>query len=165
MALVKCEECGKEISSSAEVCPNCGCPTSLGKERERQKREEEEKKKGQIPTIVLSVISLVLWIMAIYSYSQLDDYDFYAVKYYNEITDDYAKVIFLVVFALAIDIGCFIGKMIRKRAKEKEFDTSWTPMDFGSGSSGNKGGTWTCPSCGKICSNDRDICRCGYSRY
>ncbi|MBU1625924.1 zinc ribbon domain-containing protein [bacterium] len=24
MTLIKCKECGKEISSEAEVCPNCG---------------------------------------------------------------------------------------------------------------------------------------------
>ena len=26
MALIKCPECGKEISSQAGACPNCGCP-------------------------------------------------------------------------------------------------------------------------------------------
>lgn len=26
MAMIKCPECGKEISSSAINCPNCGCP-------------------------------------------------------------------------------------------------------------------------------------------
>lgn len=26
MALIKCPECGKEISSKADKCPNCGCP-------------------------------------------------------------------------------------------------------------------------------------------
>ena len=26
MALVNCPECGKEISSLARACPNCGCP-------------------------------------------------------------------------------------------------------------------------------------------
>ena len=26
MALIKCAECGKEISSKASSCPNCGCP-------------------------------------------------------------------------------------------------------------------------------------------
>lgn len=26
MALIKCPECGKEISDKASVCPNCGCP-------------------------------------------------------------------------------------------------------------------------------------------
>lgn len=28
MALIKCPECGKEISDKAEACPNCGCPSS-----------------------------------------------------------------------------------------------------------------------------------------
>lgn len=26
--LIKCVECGKEISDKSEACPNCGCPTS-----------------------------------------------------------------------------------------------------------------------------------------
>lgn len=28
MALIKCPECGKEISDRASSCPNCGCPIS-----------------------------------------------------------------------------------------------------------------------------------------
>ena len=28
MALIRCSECGKEFSSKASACPNCGCPTS-----------------------------------------------------------------------------------------------------------------------------------------
>ena len=27
MALIKCSECGKEISDKATTCPNCGSPT------------------------------------------------------------------------------------------------------------------------------------------
>ncbi len=30
MAMIKCRECGKEISSRAEVCPNCGAKTRYG---------------------------------------------------------------------------------------------------------------------------------------
>lgn len=26
MSLIKCRECGKEISDQADRCPNCGCP-------------------------------------------------------------------------------------------------------------------------------------------
>lgn len=26
MALIKCPECGKEVSDKAKTCPNCGCP-------------------------------------------------------------------------------------------------------------------------------------------
>ena len=29
MALIKCTECGKEISSEAEFCPSCGKPSSV----------------------------------------------------------------------------------------------------------------------------------------
>lgn len=28
MALIKCEECGKEISDTTEVCIHCGCPVN-----------------------------------------------------------------------------------------------------------------------------------------
>ena len=30
MALVKCKDCGKEISPSAKTCPNCGAPVPKG---------------------------------------------------------------------------------------------------------------------------------------
>ena len=29
MALVKCTDCGKEVSENAETCPNCGNPVRL----------------------------------------------------------------------------------------------------------------------------------------
>lgn len=31
MAMIQCPECGKEISSNAESCPNCGTPLKKGK--------------------------------------------------------------------------------------------------------------------------------------
>lgn len=33
MALIKCKECGKEISSKSEVCINCGCPVDNEEEK------------------------------------------------------------------------------------------------------------------------------------
>lgn len=40
MALIKCIECGNEISNKAEVCPNCGCPVSeTVKEKNNKKRK------------------------------------------------------------------------------------------------------------------------------
>ena len=49
MALIKCSECGKEISSKATTCPNCGCPNNikskeLFKEKEYKELTKEEKK-------------------------------------------------------------------------------------------------------------------------
>ena len=36
MALIKCPECGKEISDAAESCPNCGYPI---KGQQKMKKE------------------------------------------------------------------------------------------------------------------------------
>lgn len=36
MALIKCIECGREVSEFAESCPNCGCPVSMFKNTNRQ---------------------------------------------------------------------------------------------------------------------------------
>lgn len=33
MALIKCKECGKEISDQAHACPNCGCPVKMNKNK------------------------------------------------------------------------------------------------------------------------------------
>lgn len=41
MALIKCPECGKEISDKARACVNCGCPIS---ENIEEKKEDNEKK-------------------------------------------------------------------------------------------------------------------------
>lgn len=41
MALIKCSECGKEISDKATTCPNCGCP--INKSKSNKKKSNEEK--------------------------------------------------------------------------------------------------------------------------
>lgn len=37
MAMIRCYECGKEISDSAERCPHCGCVTSRGETKSQAK--------------------------------------------------------------------------------------------------------------------------------
>src|SRR5439155_18574303 len=36
MALIKCSECGKDVSDKATACPNCGAPASSGRARQRR---------------------------------------------------------------------------------------------------------------------------------
>ena len=55
MAMIKCTECGKEMSDKAAVCPNCGCPiedikAKLGEiesEREEKLKAKEEERKAR----------------------------------------------------------------------------------------------------------------------
>ncbi len=47
MALIKCSECGKEISSNAESCPHCGNPI--------------EAKEKTIPTYVNKTVRVTCW--------------------------------------------------------------------------------------------------------
>lgn len=66
MSLIKCKECGKEISNKATVCPNCGCPiVSLTKEEISTKKPKKNNKHK-----VLIIISCFIVICAIISVSQ-----------------------------------------------------------------------------------------------
>lgn len=45
MALIRCKECGKEVSDKADKCPNCGCPVSYSlddTEDEKENTSEDE---------------------------------------------------------------------------------------------------------------------------
>lgn len=53
MALIKCEECGKEISSYATVCPNCGCPVNGGTSNENEHNSEEHEQALELIYITL----------------------------------------------------------------------------------------------------------------
>ena len=77
MAMIKCPECGKEISDRAEVCPGCGYPVKdyLQETKDKEQREIPEKKwnesekkvsmliknrKFQISAIVLAILVLAI---------------------------------------------------------------------------------------------------------
>lgn len=74
MALIKCPECGKEISDKAGSCPNCGMPlsntesnsphVSTEKSNEESKPSNEKKALNKKHIIVISVVLAVLAIAA-----------------------------------------------------------------------------------------------------
>ncbi len=59
MALIRCEECGKEFSDKADACPNCGCPNS----QKATVNVVIKKEKGTWSTgkLVIGIISMVLF--------------------------------------------------------------------------------------------------------
>lgn len=68
MALIRCPECGKEISDKAASCPNCGCP--MRQERnvylQEEYGEDEEESNSELwkDDIVYGVLSIMICIFS-----------------------------------------------------------------------------------------------------
>ena len=60
MALIKCSECGHEVSDRASACPNCGCPIgNVGIIQEEIIDPEPKKKKGWIWALIVVLLCLI----------------------------------------------------------------------------------------------------------
>lgn len=70
--LIKCQECGKDVSDKAFSCPNCGCPidnneevlksindiSENGYDELQEKNNKTEKKKDSVLSVVAIFLSL-----------------------------------------------------------------------------------------------------------
>jgi hypothetical protein len=60
MALVKCDECGKDVSTRAETCPHCGAP------QDNQADESAEPKKRSRGIGYVILLTLAVFFIMIY---------------------------------------------------------------------------------------------------
>ena len=60
MALIKCSECGADISEKATVCPKCGCPIDITKKIILDEKKNKIKKLSVIVICSVCVIGLIL---------------------------------------------------------------------------------------------------------
>jgi hypothetical protein len=61
MALIKCKECGHEVSDKASACPNCGCPIERVETLQEELYEENpKKKKGWIGALIVVALFCLL---------------------------------------------------------------------------------------------------------
>lgn len=106
MALVNCPECGKEVSSYAEACPNCGCPKDVILEsiKEEPEMTEEELAESKAADEKLRMEN----------FAALDDLE----EKFNKLREDTEKTF------------KFID--IEREWERKEKGKSWTWMDSGS---------------------------------
>lgn len=88
MSLIKCPECGKEISDLAIDCPNCGMPMLNLDKAVRQKKTW---KKLRLTSIITGIIGIFL-ILTLSLWSALG--------------------IFLVIFSIPMFFGSFVGSWI-----------------------------------------------------
>lgn len=109
MAMIKCRECGKEISSRAEACPYCGAKTRFG-------MHEAEKKQTSVAAVILilvSVVGTIIFFSALMTMMQdIKNYDNPWASGYNyksPLTEHELGVIMRMIFGGAIDIGCTVG--------------------------------------------------------
>ena len=96
MALIRCPECGKEISDSAQVCPNCGCKTELG-------NRNDIIKTSLLADLSFTVLGIICAIFAF-------------VAYLTGSTDTF--VLLIILAAVLFIIGSVYGRLIRKNNKK-----------------------------------------------
>ena len=70
MSLIKCNECNKEISDKAKVCPGCGNPIKKVKPKKIKKPKDLKKIKK-----IIKIVSLILVILAILTIIGIKIYD------------------------------------------------------------------------------------------
>ena len=99
MAMIHCNECGKEISDSAERCPHCGCKTQRG--------QNVTQAKGLLINLAIVIVLMVLGVFFIFtSWSELGDHSSYywESRYWFKDGDTIWAIIKLVV-----GIGFILG--------------------------------------------------------
>lgn len=85
MAMIKCKECGNEISDKAKTCVHCGCPISIETRKRVKKKEWNElttkerlsvmsyrRKIGQYPVVFLIILVVLVLIYTILALTDKD---------------------------------------------------------------------------------------------
>ena len=60
MALIKCKECGHEVSDKASACPHCGCPVEVGQAQSREQIKSSKKKRW----VAIGITGIVVVVIA-----------------------------------------------------------------------------------------------------
>lgn len=65
MAMMKCVECGKEISDQARTCPNCGHPSD--REAKMQKVQDTNQRSSRAGNVLVGIILMIVGILIVTS--------------------------------------------------------------------------------------------------
>lgn len=71
MSLIKCKECGKEISDQAYTCPHCGCPMDLYHAKDNYVEEKKEESFFS-STMFCVVMFLLVWPVGLFTMWKYD---------------------------------------------------------------------------------------------
>ncbi len=56
MALIKCSECGADVSEKALECPKCGCPLDITKQMMSDAKKRKNKQLYALITVIIAII-------------------------------------------------------------------------------------------------------------
>ena len=65
MALIKCKECGKDISDTTDVCIHCGAPTSISTNGGNTTKSKRHNNRNVIITIIVCLLIMAFVIVGI----------------------------------------------------------------------------------------------------
>lgn len=163
MAMIKCSECGREISEKANVCPGCGAVTLAGLREEKEK--EEQKKKDIIEFVDLMfgliavIAALVLLFMGLKDF--LPDMMNGWYDYKSPLTEHEKEVLNKLLWGAVLLIGVISGGI----RKKKKYQTHWTPPDLSNFQTDASSAMWICPDCNKKNKASSYTCNgCGFNR-
>lgn len=115
MAMIVCEECGKEISSTAEVCPHCGHKTAF------------YKKKDLTIAIYICytavIIGLFLLIPALVTLSE-NYHDWYFWNWYTDRSDTVVRNIGLGIGLTGGGLGVLLGLRVKAKREADDSDNA-----------------------------------------
>lgn len=141
MALIKCNECGRELSSTAENCPHCGYKTDHGR--------SVSEAKGYLVwwalAVVMIVAGLVMFLGNMADYAELSEYlDYY--KYFSDEEQAVVHNFWIGVVLLIAGIGdiCIIWyrmKQMKESGVNGYLNSQDTRYQYSSGSE------WECTRC------------------
>lgn len=86
MAMIKCHECGKEISDWTGLCPNCGCPIEKQDSVQNKNQQPSVESLHLIKNMLIGVIVLCFIVSGVFFYKAYEVKN----KYYK--SDDYSSL-------------------------------------------------------------------------
>ena len=115
MALIKCKECGKEISDKAYVCPNCGY--ELNKKENKANMKSNQMKTGSIISLIsCSIIIVLIIILCVSSFMPQNEMDHSQADVSIEIGESYVVItptigIYLISFLITTILTCVLSTL------------------------------------------------------
>ena len=91
MALIKCPECGKEISDKAENCPDCGYPLTQKKTRKVFVFLHNLSLWKRIGLIIFGIICIGIVVFSLF-FSIIGIEDYSVISTVNNISDNNIKI-------------------------------------------------------------------------